>query len=84
MPEPAASSGTSVWNACQHMNACTCLLSNSCRITSHALIAWRRSQIRPRGCSSSISSSEGPKPGGVMRARPKISLTSSYSAIMRL
>ena len=44
-----------------------------------AEIALRRSQMRPRGCSSSISSSDGPKPGGVTRARPKIPLTSSYS-----
>ena len=82
-PEPAASTGTSVWNACQIMNAWTWRSSNSRRITSQAEIAWRRSQIRPRGCSSSISSSEGPKPGGVTRARPKMPLTSSYSAMRR-
>ena len=82
-PSPRRRRGTSVWNACQIMNAWTCRSSNSRRITSQALIALRRSQMRPRGCSSSISSSDGPKPGGVTRARPKIPLTSSYSPIRR-
>ena len=82
-PEPVASTGTSVWNDCQSMNACTCGLSNSVRTTSQALIIRRRSQRRPSGWSASIRSSDGPKPGGVNRAAPKRCLTESYSAIIR-
>jgi hypothetical protein len=50
---------------------------------SHELIACRRIQMRPRGCSASSSSAEGPKPIGVERALANTSLTSSYSTTKR-
>ena len=76
-PEPGDSIGTSVWYACQSRKPCTCLLSNSCRITSHALSARRRSHTLPFGCSRSSCSTDGPKPTGLKVPAAKMCLTSS-------
>ena len=82
-PEPGSSTGWNTWNAIQSRNAWTCRLVNSCCTTAVADSCRRRAQIRPRGCSCSRASSDGPYPTGVNWASLKMCLTWSYSSSSR-